>query len=220
MPPVLRDQDVGVHLLRGALGRVGVQVRMWMCDNFYDIRTFGAVMTTQVNAGQVRGPVQLTFARSINPIIPIEVAITRVAITDRKDADVVVTDGAGTSGKTTEMGRKSIVPYGLYCGYGFVNPHFAEQTAFSSEDLGLFWSALANMWDLDHSASRGRMALRGLYVFTHESKLGNAPGHTLLERIDARLIDGVTAPRKFTHYVVDVNESALPPGVVLTRLVG
>ncbi|HVC96346.1 MAG TPA: type I-C CRISPR-associated protein Cas7/Csd2, partial [Pirellulales bacterium] len=113
-------------------------VRGWMCENFYDVRTFGAVMTTQVNAGQVRGPIQLTFARSIDPIVPLEVAITRVAITDPKDTEVVLTDsGAGQGGKTTEIGRKSIVPYGLYRGHGFFNPHFAEQTGFSAEDLGI-----------------------------------------------------------------------------------
>jgi len=197
-------------------------VRRWMCDNFYDIRTFGAVMTTQVNAGQVRGPVQLTFARSIDPIVPIEVAITRVAITDPKDAEVVLTDGqSGASGKTTEMGRKSIVPYGLYQGYGFVNPHFAVQTGFSAEDLDLFWGALTNMWDLDRSASRGRLALRGLYIFTHSNKLGNAPAHTLFERVGVRRSPGATVPRQFTDYQVTVDgEGLAEKGVRLTRLVG
>ncbi len=195
-------------------------VREWMCENFYDVRTFGAVMSTGVNAGQVRGPVQFTFARSIDQIVPIDLAITRVAITDPEDARVIVTDGQeGRGGKTTEMGRKSIVPYALYKGYGFVNPHFAIQTGFSSEDLGLLWKALEHMWDLDRSASRGRMSLRGLYVFTHENKLGNAPSHTLLDRVDAQMIGGVTTPRKFSHYRVMVDDTDLPAGVTLTPLV-
>lgn len=197
------------------------RVRGWMCRNFYDIRTFGAVMSTGVNAGQVRGPVQFTFARSIDPIVPLDLAITRVAITDPADAAVVVTDGQeGRGGKVTEIGRKSIVPYGLYKGYGFFNPHFAAQTEFSGEDLGVLWEALTGMWDLDRSASRGRLALRGLYVFSHESKLGNAPSHTLLERVDARLNEGVTAPRKFADYRVTMDESTLPGGVTLTTLAG
>ncbi len=198
------------------------QARAWMCENFYDVRTFGAVMSTGVNAGQMRGPVQLTFARSIDPIVPLDLAITRVAITDPKDAETVVSEdgGEGRGGKTTEIGRKSIVPYGLYKGYGFFNPHFAAQTGFSSEDLGIIWEALTLMWDLDRSASRGRLALRGLYVFTHESKLGNAPAHTLLDRVDARLRGDVTTPRKFTDYEVTVNGTDLPAGVTLTPLVG
>lgn len=195
------------------------KVRAWMCENFYDIRTFGAVMTTKVNAGQVRGPVQLTFARSIDAIVPLEVAITRVAITDPEDARVAVSDsGRGEGGKTTEMGRKAIVPYGLYKGYGFINPHFAEQTGFASEDLALFWEALQNMWDFDHSASRGRLALRGLYVFRHEKKLGNAPAHQLFERITVRRNPEVAAPRSFGDYQVVVDDVGLPDGVTLTRL--
>lgn len=197
------------------------QARTWMCDNFFDVRTFGAVMSTGVNAGQVRGPVQLTFARSIDPIVPLDLAITRVAITDPKDAETISVDGEeGKGGKTTEIGRKSIVPYGLYKGYGFFNPHFAGQTSFSAEDLGILWEALTLMWDLDRSASRGRLALRGLYVFTHENRLGNAPSHTLLERVDAKLKDGVTAPRQFSDYTVTINDAALPEGVTLSRLIG
>ncbi len=195
--------------------------RAWMCDNFYDIRTFGAVMSTGVNAGQVRGPVQLTFARSIDPVVPLDIAITRVAITDPNDAEVVVADGQeGRGGKVTEIGRKSIVPYALYTGYGFFNPHFAAQTGFSAEDLGILWEALTLMWDFDRSASRGRLAIRGLYVFSHESRLGNAPSHTLLERVDAQRVEGVETPRKFSDYQVTVNDAALPAGVRLTTLVG
>jgi CRISPR-associated protein Csd2 len=196
-------------------------VRGWMCDNFFDIRTFGAVMTTQVNAGQVRGPVQLTFSRSIDPIVPLDVAITRVAITDPEDAKVSIGEsGKGEGGKITEIGRKSIVLYGLYRGYGFFNPHFAEQTRFSAEDLDLFWGALTNMWDLDHSAARGRMGLRGLYIFSHESKLGNGPAHSLLDRIRVKARPGVVTPRAFEDYQIDVNAESLPSGVTLTRFIG
>lgn len=198
------------------------QAREWMCANFFDVRTFGAVMSTGVNAGQVRGPVQLTFSRSIDPIVPLDIAITRVAITKPEDAEVVVTeeqDGKG-GGKTTEMGRKSIVPYALYMGYGFFNPHFAAQTGFSSEDLGILWDALTLMWDLDRSASRGRVALRGLYVFSHESRYGNVPAHTLQERINAKLKPGIATPRKFADYEVAVNDADLSDSVTLARLLG
>lgn len=192
----------------------------WMCSNFYDIRTFGAVMTTEVNCGQVRGPVQLTFARSIDPVVPLDLSITRVAVTRSQDAGVVEGEsGNGEGGKTTEMGRKSLLPYGLYRGYGFVNPHFATGTGLSSEDLTLFWNALARMWDLDRSASRGLMALRGLYVFTHDTAVGNAPAHALFERIDVQRKEGVDAARKFADYLVTVNDANLE-GVTLTRLVG
>lgn len=197
------------------------QARAWMCDNFYDIRTFGAVMSTGVNAGQVRGPVQLTFARSIDPIAPLDVTITRVAVTDPQDMELAVSEaGQARGGKTTEFGRKSIVPYALYRGYGFINPHFAAQTGFSTDDLGVFWEALTRMWDLDRSASRGRLALRGLYVFTHTSKHGNAAAQGLLERIAARRREGVATPRAFDDYTVTLDESDLPHGVTLTRMVG
>jgi CRISPR-associated protein Csd2 len=197
------------------------QAREWMCANFFDVRTFGAVMSTGVNAGQVRGPVQLTFSRSIDQIVPLDIAITRIAITDPKDMETTVSDtGEGRGGKVTEIGRKSIVPYALYRGYGFVNPHFAAQTGFSSEDLGILWEALTLMWDLDRSASRGRVALRGLYVFSHESKYGNAPAHTLLERVEAEMRAGVVTPRKFADYQVTVDDANLPANVELTRLLG
>jgi CRISPR-associated protein Csd2 len=197
------------------------KARDWMCENFYDIRTFGAVMTTGVNCGQVRGPVQLTFGRSIDPIIPIDHSITRVAITREEDTKVVVSDeGEGTSGKTTEMGRKSTVPYGLYRAYGFFNPHFAEQSGFDQEDLSLLWQALQGMWDLDRSSSRGLMSCRGLYVFSHESKLGNAPAQDLFELVTVARNNGVEAPRKFADYTVTVDGTSLPAGVTLTRLVG
>jgi CRISPR-associated protein Csd2 len=198
--------------------------REWMCANFYDIRTFGAVMTTGVNCGQVRGPMQLTFARSIDPIIPLDLSITRIAVTKPEDAKIVVTEQADgsdkTSGKTTEMGRKSLVPYGLYRAHGFFNPHFAKRTGVDADDLAIFWQALQGMWDLDRSASRGLMSCRGLHVFSHESKLGNAPAQDLFERVTVARNPGVDAPRKFADYTVSIDDAALPQGVTLTRLVG
>ena len=194
--------------------------RAWMCQNFYDIRSFGAVMTTGVNCGQVRGPLQLTFARSISPVVPLDVSITRVAVTKPEDTKDVDAEGEETGGKRTEMGRKALVPYGLYRGYGFYNPHFAAQTGFSSEDLTIFWEALQMMWDLDRSASRGMVACRGLYVFSHESPLGNAPAHQLLERVKVVPNDAAAVTRAFADYAVTVPEADLPVGVTLTRLVG
>jgi CRISPR-associated protein Csd2 len=196
------------------------RAREWMCANFYDIRVFGAVMTTGVNAGQVRGPIQLTFARSIDPIVPLDLSITRVAVTREEDARVVVTEEGGVGGKQTEMGRKALVPYGLYRAHGFFNPHFAHRTGVTEEDLELFWQALQQMWDLDRSASRGLMACRGLYVFTHESRLGNAPAQQLFERVRVYRKPEVLAPRSFYDYQVEVNDADLPKGVTLTRLVG
>jgi CRISPR-associated protein Csd2 len=196
------------------------KVRPWMCENFYDVRTFGAVMTTDVNAGQVRGPIQLTFARSVDPIVPLDLSITRVAITDAKDAAVVENERGQRTGKTTEMGRKALVPYALYMGYGFFTPHFAVDTGFSAEDLALFWQALWGAWEIDRSASRGRMALQGLCVFSHDHPLGNAPAHKLFERVRVRRVDGVQAPRRMADYVVSVDDAALPAGVTLTCLGG
>lgn len=203
----------------------------WMCQNFFDVRTFGAVMSMGVNAGQVRGPVQLTFSRSHDPIVPLDVTITRVAITKPEDAQVRIAeegdsaDGKG-GGKRTEMGRKSLVPYGLYRGHVFYNPHFAERTKFDGEDLETLWAALMNMWDLDRSASRGMVGCRGLYVFSHDSKLGNAPAQALFDRVAIARNDGVEAPRRFTDYTVTVDGDGLAvgasvdaaPGVTLTRL--
>ena len=195
------------------------KAREWMCKNFYDIRLFGAVMTTGVNCGQVRGPVQMTFSRSINPVLPIDVSITRVAITRPEDAKVVVGEEGKVTGKQTEMGRKSLVPYGLYRGYGFVNPNLGTQTGMDEDDLALFWEALKNMWDQDHSAARGFMALRGLWIFTHDNGLGNAPAHKLFDRLKVDPKDGVPAPRSVGDYVIECDDSELPSGVTLTRLV-
>lgn len=184
------------------------KARKWMCANFYDVRMFGAVMSTGLNAGQVRGPMQLTFSRSVSPIIPQDLAITRMAVTDEKDRE-----------KLQTIGRKTLIPYGLYVGRGFFSPHLARQTGVTEDDLKLFWDALVYMWDFDRSASRGTMSPRGLYVFTHENKLGNAPAHELFERVKPSLNGGVDSPRRFTDYTVSV-EDDIPEGVTLTRILG
>jgi len=196
------------------------EARKWMCQNFYDVRMFGAVMTTGVNCGQVRGPIQLTFARSQDPVVPMDVSITRVAITRPQDAEVVAGgEGEGVSGgKRTEMGRKAMVPYGLYRAQGFYNPFLAHQTGVQADDLTLFWQALQKMWEYDRSASRGFIACRGIYVFTHENRLGNAPAHKLFERVTANKKPGVQVARSFSDYVVQVDESDLPKGIDLTEL--
>jgi len=196
------------------------EARRWMCNNFYDIRMFGAVMSTGVNCGQVRGPVQMTFARSIDPIVPVDLSITRVAVTRAEDAEVEISEeGEGVSGKQTEMGRKAVVPYGLYKAHGFFNPHFAEDTGVTREDIDLFWRALVNMWDLDRSASRGLMACRGLYIFSHESKLGNAPAHRLFDKIKVSKKEVVETPRSFDDYIVSI-EKQMPDHVEFTALEG
>lgn len=185
--------------------------REWMCANFYDIRMFGAVMSTKINAGQVRGPVQMTFARSIDPILPQDISITRVAITKEEDKNE----------KETEMARKTLIPYGLYVGHGFFSPHLARQTGVTAEDLELFWDAMVHMWSFDRSASRGLMAPRGLYIFTHENKLGNAPSHKLFESIKVPKAGG--SPRSFDDYDLEIpaegplDESGFP-GVTLTKV--
>lgn len=182
------------------------KVTRWMCDNFFDVRTFGAVMATEVNCGQVRGPVQLVFARSIEPIVPSEVSITRMAVTNEKDLE-----------KERTMGRKHIVPYALYRAEGFISAHLADGdkgTGFSEDDLELLWQALLNMFDHDHSAARGKMNARGLIVFRHDDKLGNAPAHKLFDAVRVARAEGSDAPaRAFGDYAVTVDESAIPQGV-------
>ena len=161
--------------------------RKWMCANFFDIRTFGAVMTTGVNCGQVRGPVQVTFARSVGPILSLEHAITRKSVTTEEDADKQAkADGTITG----TIGRKMTVPYGLYVARGFVSASLAAQTEFSEADVALLWQALARMFEFDRSATRGQMSARGLYVFKHESKIGNAASHTLQDRVAAKRKEG------------------------------
>ena len=188
------------------------KIRDFMCRNFYDIRTFGAVMTTFVkgalNCGQVRGPVQLGFARSVDPILPQEVTITRVAITTEADAEK----------KGTEMGRKYIVPYGLYRAEGYVSANLARKTTgFSEEDLALLWQAILNMFENDRSAARGKMAVRELIVFRHDSELGNAPAYKLFDAVQITRNEGVTVPRSYRDYTVTVAEP-LPAGVTCLRM--
>lgn len=190
-----------------------VLIRDFMCSNFYDIRTFGAVMTTFVkgnlNCGQVRGPVQLGFARSVDPILPQEVTITRIAITTEADAEK----------KGTEMGRKYIVPYGLYRAEGYISANLARKTTgFSEEDLELLWQAILNMFELDHSAARGKMAVRELIVFRHDSELGSAPAYKLFESVKVERKPGVTSPRAYSDYDVSVLEDRLPEGVTCKRM--
>jgi CRISPR-associated protein Csd2 len=185
-------------------------LRQWMCANFYDIRAFGAVMNTDVPSGIVRGPVQINFSRSIDPIAQQEVTITRVTVTEEGQD------------KTTEMGRKHIVPYGLYRAEGYVSAKLANDdskgTGFSEEDLGLFWDALVDLFEHDHSAARGKMATRKLFIFKHESDLGNAPSHKLFDMIKVERNDGVVAARKFADYTVRV-EGTAPQGVELIEKV-
>ncbi len=196
-------------------------VKQWMCEQFFDVRCFGAVMSTDVNAGQVRGPLQLTFGRSVDPIASLEVAISRVSITKQKDAEVVVTDDdKGEGGKVTEFGRKAILPYALYVARGFYSPAFGKQTGVTPEDLALFWQALEMMWEQDRSAARGMMTCRGLYVFSHATPLGDAPAHKLFEHLDVRRKDGVEVPRRFADYAVTPpSASAMPTGITLSPLV-
>lgn len=190
-----------------------VKLRDFMCSNFYDIRTFGAVMTTftkgALNCGQVCGPVQIGFARSIDPIMPQEVTITRVAITKEADAE----------NKNTEMGRKYIVPYGLYRAEGFISANLARKTTgFSESDLELLWQAIMNMFELDRSAGRGKMAVRELIIFRHDSELGNAPAHKLFDLIRVSRREDVVYPRAYSDYRVDIDLDKLPKGVQCIRM--
>lgn len=189
------------------------KVRNFMCGNFYDIRTFGAVMTTFVkdalNCGQVRGPVQLGFSRSVDPVIPQEITITRVAITTEADAKK----------KGTEMGRKYIIPYGLYRCEGYISANLARKTTgFSEDDLRLLWQAILNMFEMDHSAARGNMAVRELIVFKHESEFGNAPAWKLFDCVKVRRREGVEVARAYSDYEVVVDEAAVPAGITVERM--
>ncbi|MGR4862234.1 type I-C CRISPR-associated protein Cas7/Csd2 [Caulobacter sp. LARHSG274] len=197
-----KDQDEARSLTR------------WMCDNFFDIRTFGAVMSTEVNAGQVRGPVQLTFARSHDPIVPLEITITRSSVTNEKDA--LLNDRT--------MGRKHIVPYGLYRAHGFISGRLANDarkgTGFSEDDLALLWESLKQMFEHDRAAARGMMTARGLIVFKHDSDLGNASADSLFKRVTlARSGERAGAPREFEDYVVTVDDANLPDGVTVQQLI-
>lgn len=186
-----------------------------MCETFYDIRTFGAVLSLKSapNCGQVRGPVQMTFSRSVDAVVASEHSITRMAVATEAESEK-------QSGGNRTMGRKHTVPYGLYVAHGFVSSHLAAQTGFSDDDLKLLWESLANMFEHDRSAARGEMSTRGLYVFKHDSQLGNAHAHNLLARIQPKLKEGITAPRDFSDYAVRVDDHEWPMGVTLNRMVG
>ena len=202
------------------------ELTAWMCANFFDVRTFGAVMSTGVNCGQVRGPVQFTFARSLEPVMPMEISITRMAATTEKDAE--------EKGDIRTMGRKHIVPYGLYRAHGFISAPLAQGskgTGFSEDDLALLWEALGNMFDHDRSAARGEMSKRRLIVFKHECRMGNAPAHQLFDRVTAhRVYNGETLPvgdlrthnyppaRAYSDYVVEVDGANMPAGVEILDL--
>lgn len=181
-------------------------VREKMCELYYDIRAFGAVLSTGANAGQVRGPVQVTFGRSVDPIVTLEHCITRMSVTSEEDA----------KSKETEMGRKNTVPYGIYISYGFVSAHLAAQTKFSEEDLEILWNALTNMFEHDRSAARGLMSTRGLIVFKHDTALGKAPAHRLFELVQVRRKTDPSKPaRAFGDYEIVIDETRLPTGVTL-----
>ena len=205
------DKDVLKNLKKNDPS-ADLKIRDFMCQNFYDIRTFGAVMTTFVkgalNSGQVTGPVQITFAKSIDPIFPQELAITRVAVTTDEDAET----------KKNTMGRKAMIPYGLYRAEGFVSANLAQKvTGFSEEDLDLLWEAITNMFELDHSAARGKMAVRELIVFKHDSEFGNAPAHKLFDLVKVEKNAGVEFPRSYRDYTLTIDEEKLPAGVEMQR---
>lgn len=187
------------------------EARTVMCRRFYDVRTFGAVMSTGKNAGQVRGPIQLTFARSVDPVATMEHSITRMAVATEKESEK-------QGGDNRTMGRKATVPYGLYVCYGFVSANLAQQTGFSEGDLALFWEALKNMFDVDRSAARGLMSARKLIVFKHESKLGNAPANELFDLVTIEK-KCTGAPRKFDDYLVSIDKSNLPAGVTIEEMI-
>ena len=194
-------------------GDATAAARDWMCAKYFDIRCFGAVMSTggkEKNAGQVRGPIQLTFSRSLDPIFAQDHSITRMAVATEKEAQK-------QSGDNRTMGRKATVPYGLYRCHGFVSAHLAGQTGFSEDDLELFWQALEHMFDHDRSAARGEMTARGLYIFQHSSQLGNAPAHSLFERVSAKLQDPSKPPRNFSDYQLNINQDNLPAEINLIR---
>ncbi|HPR05557.1 MAG TPA: type I-C CRISPR-associated protein Cas7/Csd2 [Denitromonas sp.] len=198
---------------RKGKGDTVTKARDWMCANFFDIRTFGAVMSLGVNCGQVRGPVQLTFARSVDPIVALEHSITRMAVATEAEAEK-------QEGDNRTMGRKHTVPYGIYVAHGFVSSFLARQTGFSDDDLELLWQSLEQMFEHDRSAARGEMSTRGLYVFKHDSELGNAHAHALFDRIRIARKAGADVPRSFADYTVSIDDAALPAGVTLTRRVG
>ena len=205
--------DKDLKALKKTDPALDVKVRDFMCQNFFDIRTFGAVMTTFVkgnlNCGQVRGPVQLSFARSVDPVVPQEVTITRVAITTEEDAER----------RDTEMGRKYIIPYALYRAEGYVSANLAlKVTGFSETDLEMLWQALLNMFEHDHSAARGKMAVRKLIIFKHDSELGCAPAHKLFDAVKVQRREGVSIARSYGDYQLTISRDALPQGITCTEM--
>ncbi|MGI5972098.1 MAG: type I-C CRISPR-associated protein Cas7/Csd2 [Oscillospiraceae bacterium] len=210
----LGTDEAGIKELKKSDPDVDIKIRDFMCKNFYDIRTFGAVMTTFVkaalNCGQVRGPVQLSFARSVDPVVPQELTITRVAITTKADAEK----------KGTEMGRKYIVPYGLYRCEGYISANLARKTTgFSEEDLKLLWEAIINMFECDHSAARGKMSVRELIVFKHDGEFGSAPAYKLFDAVKVERKDKTRPARAYADYTVTVDEAAIPAGVTVARMI-
>jgi CRISPR-associated protein Csd2 len=216
-----------------------IKLRDWMCKNFFDVRTFGAVMSTGINCGQVRGPLQFVFGRSVEAVMPMEISITRMAATNEaekkkregaKDKDTNEADDSRSDNRT--MGRKHIVPYGLYRVHGFVNAMLAKKTGFGQADLDLVWRAMAGMYDLDRSAARGEMSARKLIAFKHETALGNAPAHKLFDRVTVnRAFEGSSVPvadrrshnwppaRAFTDYEIKLDEANLPPGITIEHII-
>ncbi|GGY43302.1 type I-C CRISPR-associated protein Cas7/Csd2 [Bacterioplanes sanyensis] len=190
--------------------QVAQQLTQWMCKNFFDVRAFGAVMTTEVNAGQVRGPIQIAFAKSEDPIVPLEVSITRMAVTNEKDLE-----------KERTMGRKHIVPYGLYRVHGYISAKLAEKTGFSEEDLALLWQSLINAFEHDRSAARGEMCARQLFVFKHDSVMGNAPAHKLFETVSVTRVNGEAGSpaQSFADYQIQLDSEKLPACVSVEALI-
>ena len=213
---------------KGKAGKDKVfKAREWMCAQYYDVRCFGAVMSTGANAGQVRGPVQFAFARSVDPILPLDLSITRMAVAEnvkgaKSSVDFLKWEAEQPEDELRTMGRKAIIPYGLYRAHGFVSPHLAlgdNGTGFTEDDLALFWQALANMFEHDRSASRGETAARRLIVMEHESSLGNAPAHALFDRVHITRDDAERPARDFTDYTVTIDTDNIPAGITVREMI-
>ena len=206
------NEDDGKKKGRKGTGDEVEAARKWMCDNFFDVRTFGAVMALKTNCGTVTGPVQINFARSIEPITPLEFTITRMAVATEDEA-------AKQEGDNRTMGRKHIVPYGLYRAEGYVSANFARKTGFSEDDLSIFWESLKNMFDHDHSAARGKMSARRLIAFKHDSAVGSAPAHKLFDLVKVERVGNTGIPaRSYSNYMVKVEKDGVPQGVELLDL--
>lgn len=234
--PIARaHEETGGEPKKGASKAEVHKARAWMCSSFYDVRTFGAVMSTGANAGQVRGPVQVAFARSVDPVLPLDISITRGAVAEdvkgkSSSAELAAWEAEQAEDKLRTMGRKSLIPYGLYEGRAFVSAHLAEGTGFTDADLELFLEALANMFEHDRSASKGEMSMRKILVWKHvgtdsdpvqrqrQAKLGCAPAHRLFERVSASRRDPSRPAREFRDYEISVDREALPPGIELVEV--